>query len=124
MVAKLDENQNIIRFGQIYGEGLDYTFTFFDYCGNIITKASSFNSLLKTSEVYEQNLENFNAQLTLFGNFNFAECTINSLTINLLFHSGANCPLSLSDTNLDININLDKYQQIKNKYLIIDSFNG
>ena len=65
--------------------------------------------MFKTNAVHEQSLENFNALLTLFANFNFGECDINSLTINLLFHSGAECPVSLEDTSGDWEINLDDY---------------
>ena len=49
---------------------------------------SKFNSLLKSNEVHEENLKDFTSLIELFALYNFGECEINSLTLNILFLSG------------------------------------
>ena len=93
MISKIDDNMNLLRFGQIYGEGLDYHYTFFDYCGEAMAE-SKFNSLLKSNEVHEQNLNDFTSLVQLFAKYAFGECQIHSLTFNILFISGGQCKVS------------------------------
>ena len=49
---------------------------------------SKFNSLLKSNEVHEQNLNDFTSLVQLFAKYAFGECQIHSLTFNILFISG------------------------------------